>query len=109
MMPIRVQRKRTKGWRMPPNAKAVDRSTCFGNFAAQDWKIIGRAEAVRIFRKWVMEPEQQNFREWYEAELRGKNLACWCPLDHPCLTSSGGASPRCFGVTHLTSQKGCGL
>jgi len=23
-------------------------------------------------------------REWYVGELRGHDLACWCPLDQPC-------------------------
>lgn len=30
-MPVRIQRKRTKGWRMPPNAVYVGRPTAFGN------------------------------------------------------------------------------
>lgn len=29
--PQRIQRKRTKGWRMPVDAVTVDRSTGFGN------------------------------------------------------------------------------
>ncbi len=29
--PERVQPKRTKGWRMPPNTVKVDRTTIFGN------------------------------------------------------------------------------
>jgi hypothetical protein len=31
MMPERIQLKRTKGWRMPPNSVKVDRSTQWGN------------------------------------------------------------------------------
>src|SRR5215208_999153 len=30
-MPARIQLKRTKGWRMPPNTVKVDRTTRFGN------------------------------------------------------------------------------
>ena len=30
-MPIRIQRKRKKGWRLPPNAKCVTRGTSWGN------------------------------------------------------------------------------
>lgn len=30
-MPIRIQRRRTTGWRMPPNAIYVGRPTVFGN------------------------------------------------------------------------------
>ena len=31
MTPIRIQRKRTKGWRMPPNTVYVGRPTIWGN------------------------------------------------------------------------------
>ena len=31
MPPIRIQRKRTKGWRMPPNTVYVGRPTIWGN------------------------------------------------------------------------------
>jgi len=31
MIPVRVQRKRTRGWKMPPNTVCVDRKTKWGN------------------------------------------------------------------------------
>jgi len=31
MKPIRIQRKRTKGWKMPPNTKYVGRGSVWGN------------------------------------------------------------------------------
>lgn len=57
--PVRIQRKRTKGWKMPEGAIYVGRGTLFGNPFTID-------SPARI------------------ALLRGKNLACFCPLDQAC-------------------------
>lgn len=66
--PHRVQLKRTKGWRMPPNTVKVDRTTRWGNpfnFKSPEyyWTAIacgergdqaGRhAASVNAFRKWI--------------------------------------------------------
>lgn len=100
-MPARIQRKRTKGWRMPPGAVYVGRGTEFGN-------PFTLAEASE-FHSFMMLPDHETPREivvdWYEswlagddvdradvkppsperiALLRGKDLVCWCPLDKPC-------------------------
>jgi uncharacterized protein DUF4326 len=41
------------------------------------------AESVRLFRRqWQAMPKP--LRDAVLAPLRGKNLACWCPLDGPC-------------------------
>jgi hypothetical protein len=41
--------------------------------------------AVRLFTGNAMEPHAGYvFRQNVRAELRGKDLACWCPLDQPC-------------------------
>lgn len=75
---VRIQRKRTKGWKMPPNTVYVGRPTEWGN----PWGYRGKysikdpVEAVDKFRGWV--------KNLNLAPLRGKNLACWCPLDQPC-------------------------
>jgi hypothetical protein len=83
--PIRVQLSRRKGWRMPENTVKVSRPSKWGNpflvTPEQD-----RATAVELYRLWMT--------GWYGStllpatpsvvELRGKNLACWCPLDQPC-------------------------
>jgi hypothetical protein len=76
MMPERVQLRRTKGWRMPPNTVKVDRSTKWGNpwFVTHE---ISAVQAVTWFRN-------EHVGSLPVAELRGKNLACWCPLDKPC-------------------------
>lgn len=87
--PIRVQLSRRKGWKMPPNTVSVARPTVWGN----RWKIgtpsrfLGkvvetRAEAVACYRGCAW-PEAHH-KAWVREKLRGKNLACWCPLDQPC-------------------------
>lgn len=126
-MAERIQRQRTKGWRMPEGAIYVGRPTKFGNpFRAYKcdccgyWDIVddngvtylvsheyvrqrsvradsstwttqamASRESVRLYEseltywlggrmKW--DPE---FAAAVE-ELRGHDLACWCPLDRPC-------------------------
>jgi hypothetical protein len=88
MTPQRIQLRRTKGWRMPPNTTKVDRSTRWGN--PYSHQLGGRAAAVERFRKPVL---PAGFWSWggerstiddVRRELVGKNLACWCPLDEPC-------------------------
>lgn len=84
-MPVRIQRKRTKGWRMPPNAIYVGRPSRWGN----DFEIgvDGTAEqcvtlyieAMHMLR--IASPEY--FKELL-APLRGKDLACFCPLHQAC-------------------------
>ena len=91
----RIQRQRTKGWRMPSNAVYVGRPTPWGNpFRVSDGDCphpdcgprshppISPEQAVAAFRRWLtgmlrVEPE-------YLEPLRGKDLACWCPLDQAC-------------------------
>jgi hypothetical protein len=38
---------------------------------------------VELYRDWIKQPPQAQLQEQL-SELRGKNLACWCHLDHPC-------------------------
>ena len=82
-MPVRIQRKRTKGWKMPENCVYVGRPTKWGNpFKGED--------AVYNYWTWIsdMVIRHGTMKPRYEAlgihELRGKNLACWCPLDKEC-------------------------
>jgi len=79
----RVRLSRAAGWRMPPNTVKVDRSTRWGNpFRPGEDGIETIEEAVRAYRKWLRgNPE---LRRAARAELAGKNLACWCPLEGPC-------------------------
>lgn len=91
--PIRIQRKRTPGWKMPPNTVYVGRPTKWGN----PWFVEG--DLVKIVNK-------KTAQVWIEGggglkaclamyrahaikclpvkELKGKNLACFCRTDQPC-------------------------
>lgn len=87
--PRRVQLSRQKGWRMPENTVKVDRTTKWGNpFVVSKYNT--PEKAVAQFKRAIADyadvelwldfnPERDPQRE-----LRGKNLACWCPLDKPC-------------------------
>ena len=81
--PKRIQRKRTKGWRMPPNTVYVGRPSRWGNpFTVEEY---GAKMAVSLFSFCVAIRDNDGceFLDGLE-ELRGKDLACWCPLDQPC-------------------------
>lgn len=87
--PVRVQRRRTKGWRMPPNTVSVTRPGRFGNpFPPGKVGPMGRepidAEgAVGCFEAMLSDPELRAAAGYpsddeIRRELRGKNLACYC-------------------------------
>lgn len=77
-MPERIQRKRTRGWRMPPNTVYVGRPTKWGNPYIPD-NDGERYVAVEEYREWVTELIRRGlFHDL--GELRGKDLACWCPV-----------------------------
>lgn len=83
----RIQLKRTKGWRMPPNTVKVDRSTKWGNPWKGGGTICGgrrlsAKDAVGLFRESAIAGELFDADEL--TELRGKNLACWCKPGAPC-------------------------
>ena len=123
MRPQRIQRKRTKGWRMPENTVYVGRGSRWGNpfiagsfyetrtsfhdcpvpfvdrqtpfFMHEGWglgdrivpiycnPVRDREQAVELFRRYVEYNDDVWTAEAYRL-IRGKNLACWCPLDQPC-------------------------
>jgi hypothetical protein len=114
--PIRIQRKRTKGWTMPANTVYVGRPGRWGN--PFNLKAFGgdRKKVIRLYRAWITGKRftAKHIEEiagdgstcaetgvnalgffqyllWSSAlrtdhlhELRGKNLACWCPVGSPC-------------------------
>lgn len=90
--PIRIQRQRTKGWRMPENTVYVGRPTKWGNRFRVSPRvetehliipaIETEAQAVQLYRAWLLGVLSTN--PAYLDPLRGKNLACWCPLNVPC-------------------------
>lgn len=122
--PQRIQRKRTAGWRMPTGAVYVGRPTKWGNPwsvgdgyrasvepacdpSRNNGRVIGPEDcfvsafvesveqAVALYEgAWLTE----DLREEVRAQLAGKDLACWCPLDQPCHAdvlldvANGGAS-----------------
>ena len=108
MKPQRIQRRRTKGWRMSPGTVYVGRPSIWGNpFDMQRW---GRRLAVQLYKEAVSggwNPSRflllsdTDFHEalairdsWlkmfrakvnttpkdYARVLAGHNLACWCPI-----------------------------
>lgn len=83
-MPKRIQRKRTRGWRMPAGAIYVGRPTKWGNpfrrgEGDEPWW------AVSDFEQWTVETDKgRAVAEAAKRELRGHDLACWCRLDEPC-------------------------
>lgn len=92
-MPKRIQRKRTKGWRMPEGAVYVGRPTRWGNpyKVGETWHtldgshsrtIATAGQAVELYRHWLaISPIQFEI----VPELAGHDLACWCPLGgEPC-------------------------
>lgn len=77
--PVRVQLRRTKGWKMPTNTVKVDRATKWGNpFRVGQPGIATAQDAVDRFILVHEAPEFRLIREEIRRELRGKNLACWC-------------------------------
>ena len=91
MKPKRIQRKRTKGWRMPTGAKYVGRPGLWGNPFGWSGAHASRATATRNYRAWFAGREfgdfEQDRRQWILdniESLRDQDLACWCPLSEDC-------------------------
>lgn len=82
-MAKRIQRRRTKGWRKPEGAVVVGRPSLFGNpFKVEDWGADGAVEVFRLYLKHHR--AGRAMATFVELNLRGKDLVCWCALDHPC-------------------------
>lgn len=84
MKPKRIQRKRTKGWRMPENSISVTRPGKWGN----PFKVGRDGSSEECVSKYTLLIKRNiwshpNIRSIKE-ELRGKNLCCFCPIDAPC-------------------------
>jgi hypothetical protein len=94
--PQRIQRRRTKGWRMPEGAVYVGRPTEWGNPWTVGWLVLTTAQtapglervqefvltpdlAVALYRA-AFTPDLDDIRR----DLAGRDLVCWCPLDQPC-------------------------
>lgn len=77
--PRRIQRKRTKGWRMPPDAVYVGRPTKWGNpFVKRPGET--NADVVAAYENNLDPATMAAARR----ELLGHDLACWCAEGQPC-------------------------
>jgi Domain of unknown function (DUF4326) len=96
-MPERIQRKRTKGWKMPPNTVSVTRPGKWGNpfqigknrchghgIDFRQEPILDAGTAVRFFREMLGRSDRNYPSDTDIQGLRGKNLACFCKLGEPC-------------------------
>ena len=118
-MPKRIQRKRTKGWRMPENAVYVGRPTKWGN--PFNWQDIEECYSDQEKKQFALD----DYQDWLDnkfddnylphkrinilnniAQLEGKDLACWCPLDKPCHADVllRLANPTCTGTAFAGSD-----
>lgn len=89
--PRRIQLSRRKGWRMPENTVKVDRTNkTFGNIfrigsvpsqfsAALPDECETVDQAIECFRYYADTWMALTQGRWIDP-LRGKNLACWCPI-----------------------------
>ncbi len=105
-MPKRIQRKRTKGWRMPEGAVYVGRPSKWGNpyYPKMDddynWFVMledatgpiqaelaaSRSDAMNFSAQFFADDSTTGDLVEYpfdqvKSELAGRDLACWCPLD----------------------------
>lgn len=99
--PIRIQRKRTKDWKISPNGLPVvyvGRPTKWGNrWSVEQYWAAGYSGSLSVAQKHCVEA----FSAWMHGKahwahsappestpdvsvLRGKNLACWCPPEAAC-------------------------
>lgn len=97
-MAERIQLRRTKGWRKPPGAVVVSRPSKWGNQhripPLPDYPTGGasmkrvtadrkeRFQCVEMFRSDLIKGRLAFSVDDVRRELRGKALACWCPLHY---------------------------
>ena len=83
MAPVRMQRKRTKGFRLPAGSIYVGRPSRWGNPYRVGAEPIDGGDGQTIEEvMWAYEHLQLPHLD--VSPLRGKDLACWCPLNQPC-------------------------
>lgn len=99
--PSRIQRRRTKGWRLPENAVIVSRPSRFGNpftiglayelgYALPGDTTTARRACAAAYEEWLLgnrdmwqsdEGDRRRARILADLHLlRGRDLACTCPL-----------------------------
>lgn len=97
-MPVRIQRRRTKGWRKPEGSIYVGRPSRWGNpfnwrdYPDREWGLYQipdferRQNAADDFRAALDRGDLEGYPsvEEIRAELAGRDLVCWCPPDDSC-------------------------
>ncbi len=84
-MPRRVQLKRIKGWRLPPNTVSLARPGRYGNpHTMRDGSKEERQRVVEAYRTDLLEGRLPYSADDLEHELRGVNVACYCSGDEEC-------------------------
>lgn len=103
----RIQRKRTKGWKMPPNTVYVGRpskwgnpfnisNTCDAKKVVAAFRSLLKSSQSKIYDRAKQENGEPNpvggialiiyrnriLKDLHE--LKGKDLACWCKPGEPC-------------------------
>lgn len=105
--PKRIQRQRTKGWRMPEGAIYVGRPTIWGNPFWHAARFHGVELSLALYRntvqgiwnpsvvaaipityydehfEWLLRMRDHPL-EVMRRELRGKTLCCWCAPEDKC-------------------------
>jgi len=88
-MPKRIQRKRTKGWRMPENTVSVTRPGKWGNPYKEGVysRFLGRKcedvfDCITSFKYYVN--SSVKLKKIIKEELKGKDVACWCKEGADC-------------------------
>ncbi|HEX8323957.1 MAG TPA: DUF4326 domain-containing protein [Tepidisphaeraceae bacterium] len=80
----RIQCSRVKGYRLPPNTVRVSRPSRFGNpFKVDGITSRTREEAIAHYERWL-KLEGRRIAQLAREQLRGKNLACFCPAGLAC-------------------------
>lgn len=100
--PVRIQRKRTKGYNMQEHSRAINGLDAVYVGRPSRWGnpyVVGKdGDANECVRKYAEElcpytHHGGNLEDFYVSEanltdieqsLKGKNLACFCALDQPC-------------------------
>ena len=97
MYPQRLQRKRQKGYKLPPDTICVTRGTKYGNpfvigevlsidqigflntcdFKKYAFEVITREASLYLFAVYILPKLDMN-------PIKGKNLACFCSIESAC-------------------------
>jgi len=91
MTPQRIQRKRSKGYNMQAESMALNGLPAMSVCRPGKWgnpnhvgRFVTPEEAVSMFKEDLIFGLLDFSQGDVVRELRGKNLACFCPLDQPC-------------------------